>query len=151
MTDEFAEVKRVLKKLPSVIQDKVAVKASRSAATAIAKEARLRVPVRSGLLKRSIGVAKAKKSDTPKGKTRFYVLPKTKVNITKKAIVNGASAKLKLKDSAFYGHFLEFGTKHMHSRPFLLPAAKAAEKKAVDAFKKKVHTEVEKELKKANR
>ncbi len=147
MTDEFKEVKRVLKQLPPVLQHKVVTAAARAGAQVIAKEARRRVPVRSGLLKRSIGVAKAKKKDTPKDAVRFYVVPKTKVSINRKVSVNGQKGKLKAKVRAYHGHFVEFGTRKMAARPFLLPAAKAKQAEVVKVFQEKIHEGVEKEVK----
>lgn len=147
MTDEFKQVQQTLAKLPRVMQERVAVGGARAAAKVIAKEAKARVPVKTGLLKRSIGIGKAKKKDTPDGVVRFYVLPKTKVNFTKKVMVGDARAKLKVKATAFYGHFLEFGTKKMPAKPYLVPAAKATTSTSVEAFKKYVYKRTEKEVK----
>lgn len=141
-------VQKVLSKLPAIIQKKVVDKASRASAKVIATEAKKRVARRTGLLARSIGVAKAKPRNTPDGMVRFYVLPKTKVTISRRVVVNGKKGRLKAKTRVFYGHFLEFGTKKMKAKPFLLPAAKATSSKVVSTFKEKVFEEVEKEVRK---
>jgi len=148
MTDDFAEVKGVLKKLPAILQQKVVTSASRAAAKVIADDAKQRVARRTGLLASSIGVAKAKKRDTPHGVVRFYVIPKTKVVISKRVVVDGKKGRLRAKTRGYHGHFVEFGTKKMKAQPFLLPAAKANESKVVKVFKEKVFTGVDKELRK---
>jgi len=151
MTDEWSEVQQVISKLPDVMKEKVVVGATRAAASTIAKEAKARVPVKTGLLKRSIGIGKAKKSNTPDDVVRYFVLPKTKVNFTKKVLVGTAAAKMKVKATAFYGHFLEHGTKKMSARPFLVPAAKASETRAVEAFRAYIVKRVPKELERLRR
>lgn len=148
MTDEFIDIKRKLSKLPVILQDKIVTKASRAAASLIAKEAKRRVPVDRGLLKRSIGVAKAKKKDTPEGVIRFYVVPKSTVAFSRKVTVAGikGGGKLKAKVRAFHAHFVEFGTKKMGAKPFLLPAAKAVQPQVMSTFKEKIRSEIEKEV-----
>jgi len=150
-TDEFKEVQRVLRQLPAVLQHKVVTSAARASARVIAKEAKARVPVRSGLLQRSIGVAKAKKRDTPKDMVRFYVVPKTKVSISKKVLIGGKNAKLKAKMQSYHGHFVEFGTKNMNAQPYLLPAAEATRAQVVETFQQKIHEGVEKQVKRLAR
>jgi len=148
ITDEFAEVQRVLTKLPMVIQEKVVVGATRAAAKVVADEAKRRVPVDSGLLKKSIGVAKAKKKDTPKDSVRFYIVPKTKVSITQSQIIRGKKHKIRVKGKSFHGHFVEFGTKKMKAKPYLWPAAEASKTKAVKAFQDYAILRTEKEVRK---
>jgi len=151
ITDEFKDVQKVLQKLPATLQYKVVVKAARASARVIAKQAKANVPVKSGLLRKSIGVAKAKKSATPKDVVRFYVVPKSKVSISKKVIVGGRSGKLRAKVRAYHGHFVEFGTKKMKAIPYLLPAAKATRGQVVTTFREKIHEGVEKEVKRLAR
>lgn len=148
ITNEFLAVQNALSKLPGAIQDKVVVGASRAAAKVIAEDAKRRVKVDTGLLKKSIAVAKAKKADTPKGIVRFYVVPKTNVKFSAKATVGGKSAKVKGKTSSFHAHFLEFGTKNMQARPFLRPAMEATKDSTVKAFQDYALKRVEKEVKK---
>ncbi len=151
MTDEFAQVKRALEKLPGVIQQRVVVGATRVAAKVIADEAKQNVPVDTGLLKKSIGVAKAKKADTKEGHIKFYVVPKSKVSGTAKVSVNGVTGKLKYKTNAYYAHMVEFGTSKMAARPFLRPAFDNSADKSVKAFQDYAHKRVEKEVAKLGR
>lgn len=146
MTNSFREVIATLNKLPTEFQQKVVVGATRAGATVIAKEAKRLAPVDTGLLKMSIGVAKAKKKDTPEHHAKFYVVPKSTFKKTIKAKVGGENAKLKVKTKAYHAHFLEFGTSKMAAQPFLRPAVMNTEKEAVDAFKKYVFTRTPKLL-----
>jgi len=151
MTDGFREVQQRLGKLPGMIQQKVVVGASRAAAKVIADEARENVSVRSGLLKKSIGVAKAKKKDTKEGHVLFYVVPKSKVSFGAKVTVNGQSGKLKGKVNAYYAHMVEFGTVNMAAHPFLRPAFENAGNKSVKAFQEYALKRTDKEIAKLAR
>ncbi|MFT7880710.1 MAG: HK97-gp10 family putative phage morphogenesis protein [Sulfurimonas sp.] len=151
MTDEFLQVKKALEKLPGALQEKVVVGATRAAAKAVADEAKERVPVRTGLLKKSIGVAKAKKRDTELGHVKFYVVPKSKIAFTAKGKVDGMGVKVKTKTHAYYAHMVEFGTKNMAARPFLRPAFEDSADKSVDAFQEYALKRVEKEVRKLAR
>lgn len=148
MTDEFKEVKRVLTKLPDVMQKKVVTGATGAAARVIRDEAKRRVPKDTGVLQKSIIAKKAKKNNQPKEGIRYLILPKTKLEIKKKVIVNGQKGKLTAKFHAFYGRFIESGTKKMKAKPYLLPAAKATQNTAVMAFQKYVHKRTEIEVRK---
>jgi HK97 gp10 family phage protein len=148
MTSEFEAVQKTLSRLPAVIQQKVVVGAARAASRVIAKKAKELAPVDTGLLKKSIGIAKAKKKDTDPGHVKFYIVPKSVVSVRSKVSVGGRSGKLKAKVRAYHAHFLEFGTKNMAAKPYLLPAAKATTSDAVKAFREYVHNRVPVELKK---
>jgi HK97 gp10 family phage protein len=148
MTDEFKAVQKALSKIPSTLQEKVVVGATRAAARVIANEAKDRVPVKTGLLKKSIGIAKAKRADTPNGVIRFYVVPKSKISIGSKVSVGGKSGKLKAKVNAYYAHMVEFGTSKMAAHPFLRPAFENSGDKSVKAFQEYALKRTEKELKK---
>jgi len=148
MTDDFARLKEFLKKLPADIQQQVVKGATRSAANVIAKDARARVPVDTGLLKKSIAVRRAKKNNQKEGHEIYYVVPLTKVKFTAKAKINGQNAKLKATRYNFHAHLVEFGTSKMKAQPFLRPAYEASAESSVEAFKKYANERVEKEAKK---
>ena len=44
----------------------------------------------------------------------------------KKVYLAGYSSKGRAKISAFYGHFVEYGTKKMSAKPFMRPAVQRA-------------------------
>lgn len=152
MTAEFDAIKKALSKLPSAIQDKVVVGATRAAAKVIADEAKERVPVDTGLLKISIDIAKAKKADTQNGHVKFYVVPKSKIALTAKATLSdGRSAKVKVKQFAWYAHMVEFGKSHSKPQPFLRPAYENSAEKSVKAFQDYALARVDKEIRKLAR
>lgn len=100
-----------LRRLPDSVQDKVKA-ATLQGAEMIADDARNRVPVRSGKLKRSI---KARRSE----KNEF-----------------GAVAG----SDEFYSRFVEFGTQKTTAQPFLFPAFKANRKRVMDNVRRSVKT-----------
>jgi len=148
ITDEFKKVQKTLSKLPHVLQEKVVVGATRAAAKTIADDAKRRVPVKSGLLKKSIGVKKAKKQFTPDNVVKYIIAPMSKVRVTKKVIAAGKSGKLKASLISYHGGFVEFGTKNMKAKPYLAPAMRANRSKAVKAFQSYAILRTEKELRK---
>lgn len=152
MTDGFREVQKALEELPAVMKEKVVVGATRAATKVIADEAKRNVPVDTGLLKKSIGVSKAKKSDTEQNHVKFYVVPKSKILFSKKVtLADGSIGKLKSKIYAYYAHMVEFGTKNMAPRPYLRPAYQNSAKKAVQAFQDYALKRVEREVRKLRR
>jgi len=146
ITDEFKAVQDALKKLPAHLQQKVVVGATRASAAVIAKEAKENVPVRTGLLKKSISVRMVPKSKTPKGHVHFYVVPLTKVRFTANVTVNGQSGKLKATRTAYYAHMVEFGTSKMAAQPFLRPAFENSADKSVKAFQAYALKRTDKEI-----
>ncbi len=146
MTNEFLQVQKALEKLPGVLQQKVVVGASRAAAKVVADEAKENVPVRSGLLKKSISVRMVPKRKTEHGHVKFYVVPLSKVSFNSKVTVNGQSGKLKGKVNAYYAHMVEFGTSKMAAHPFLRPAFENSADKSVKAFQAYALKRAEKEI-----
>lgn len=156
MSNEFKHIQKTLAKLPIVIRQKVVTGAARRAARVIEKEAESIVAQDTGALKASIGVAKAKKKDTPDDVVRYYIVPKSVLRVNKRVKVNGQAAKLKAKTHLYYAHFLEFGftlrdgTKHA-GNPFLLPAARAKKDEALKEFRDYTIIRTEKEVKRLAR
>lgn len=118
---------KLLGDLPKKIGERVALKALRSGARLIQKEAAANVPIRTqegfkavttggskfrlpGLLKKSIRVVRNRDAERQRGKS-FVVSV-------------GPSRE------AFYGMFLEFGTKHISAKPWLRPAFDGNKKEA---------------------
>lgn len=152
MTESFKKVKQALEKLPDAIQQKVVVGATRKATSVIAKEAKDNVPERTGLLKKSIGVAKAKKKDTPLHHVKFFVVPKSKILFSKKVtLADGGTGKLKVQANAYYAHMVEYGTKNMVAQPYLRPAMESKADEAVKAFQDYAIKRVDKEIARLNK
>ncbi len=151
MTDEFADIKKKLGQLPGIIQQRVVVGATRAAAKVVADEAKENVPVRTGLLKKSIAVRMVPKRKTADGHVKFYVVPLSKVKGTAKVSVGGQSGKLKYTTYAYYAHMVEFGTSKMAAQPFLRPAFLNSADKSVKAFQEYALKRIEKEVAKLGR
>jgi len=108
------EIVMNLEKLEKKIQRKFVRKAMREGAKVLLNEARARVPVRTGNLKKSLGI----NTRTKKGNIEMYVSPR-----------KGG------KYDGYYGLFVELGTKKMSARPFLRPAFEAKGEEAVKVFR----------------
>lgn len=123
------ELLRKLRQLPEKVQKRVVVGAVRAAAKPLIKEARAKVPVDTGNLKKSIGVTKRRSKN--KNIIHFSISPR------KGGKYNG-----------FYGHFVEFGTSKMPAKPFLRPAFESKGKETIEAAKQYMARRIDKELKK---
>jgi len=146
ITDEFKAVQDALKKLPAHLQQKVVVGATRASATVIAKEAKTIVPVRTGLLKKSISVRMVPKRKSKSGHVQFYVVPLTKMKFTANIKVGGQKAKLKGNRTVFYAHMVEFGTEKMSAQPFMRPAYENSADSSVRAFQAYALKRTDKEI-----
>jgi len=127
-----------LKKLEEKVQKKVARGTARAAAKPFVEEAKRRAPVKTGNLRKSIGII-AKRSKTP-GIVRFWVGPRSGRH---------------LKSDGFYGAFVEYGHQikkdkkvvgTVSPKPFIRPAAESALEKSINAAKKYFIDQVEKEI-----
>lgn len=102
----FKEIEKVLKALPGRLAEAELTKATRAGANVIRKEARARAP-RGG-----VSSEMSKKFGPLHKKIRSARVKKTRRSV--EFVVN--------EGSAFYGGFLEFGTRHISPRPWLTPA-----------------------------
>ncbi len=92
-------------------------KALRAATRPVIKDARIRVPVASGLLKKQI---------------------KASVSVKR----TFAQARIGFGSKAFYGMFIELGSRFIAARPFLRPAFDAKKTEVVETFNKKLTAEL---------
>lgn len=140
------EMELVLRKLPDYVAKKTLTAALRKAAEPILDEARNLAPV----------------GDESKGRVRLRTSKRGKVTIA-----NYGKLKLSLKivtvpakltahsatvavtvGKAFWGMFLEFGTRFMSPRPFMRPAFESRKMEALDRLGKSLGEEIEKAAKK---
>ena len=119
------EILKKLKKLPERVQKNVLTGAIRASAKPIIKEARRLVPVRSGTLKKSIGVRKRRSKD--------------------RKIIKFSIAPLS-KKGGFYGMFVENGTSKMAAHPFMRPAFEKEGKNTIKAAKEYMNKRIDKEI-----
>ena len=126
---DFKKLMKGLQKFPANIQKNVMNGAIRAGAAYVRDEAKKRVPVRSGTLKRSLTVRKVRVRDKN--------LVKYKVVLT-----HGKGAK----NDAYYGSMVEFGTSKLPAQPFMRPAAQQSAPKVVEASRKYLAARYAKEV-----
>lgn len=115
------ELGAALKELDDRVQKRIARSATAAGARVIANEAKARVPVASGNVKKNIRTANLKPYKTG--------LQQTAV---------GVRVKGKTEESAFYWTFLEFGTAKMAPKPFIRPAFEAKKEEAATKIKEQL-------------
>lgn len=122
----FKEIEQVLKALPGRLAERELTNATRAGANVIRKEARARAP-RGG-----VSSAMSKKFGPLHKKIRSRRVKKTRRSV--EFVIN--------EGSAFYGKFLEFGTKNIAPQPWITPAfdtkASAAVQKVFERLAKGV-------------
>lgn len=153
MADNFSvklegveQLKLTLESMPKKIRDKVVRSALRRAALIISKDAKARAPVlsaenqarqglgrrerrRPGTVKRRISVRPSKFARRAGDEGVFIgvkPLQKNERHLGKRSARN--------PNDPFYWWYLEFGTRKMRKRPFLMPAASAKGEQAIQQF-----------------
>lgn len=124
--------------------------ALRKGATAGAKVAQRaiqsRAPVRKGVLKRNI-VLRSQRSQSPGSQQTVVVRirnVKKKYAGTKANTRQGKAGKAyEAEGPAFYGRFIELGTKNMAAKPFMRPAFDAAESEISKAVEDAIAAEID--------
>jgi len=126
-----------LQKLPEKVQKRVVNGAVRASAKPIIQEARALVPVKTGNLRKSIGVTKRRQKGTI---VEYDVSPR-----------KGG------KYDGFYGQFVEFGHSivrkgkvvgHAAPHPFMRPAFENKAEESIEAFRNYMRQRLDKELSK---
>ena len=118
-----------LQKFPKNIQKNVMVGAVRAGANIIRDEARRKVPIKTGTLKKSIVSIQRKAQN---GQITFSVTPSRGGN-----------------NDGWYAHFVEFGTSHSSAKPFLRPAFDQSNNESLEASKRYIAERIPQELAKA--
>lgn len=146
------DLKRALEELGTDLRLKVVRAALRDAARLIATDAKARAPVLSrgtafrtpGLVRRSIGVLISKDAKA-RGEIGVYVRVRRPRGAALRAFkrATGRDGGANPLDP-FYWKFLEFGTKKMRARPFMLPAFNARATQAIDVFSRRIGERIEK-------
>lgn len=141
MDKELEELSKKLKKFPHDLQDRVVIFATRKSALRLRKEVKARAPMHTGFLRQSIGISKIKERDSKVGHIEYFVGIRRRVK-SKLAPMRGGG-KL---PTAFYGAFLEEGTKYMKKKPFMLESLEKSEDELLAEFKKGFKAKFEKEI-----
>lgn len=131
---DMGDLLKKLKILPDKIQKNVLTGAIRAGATLISKEAKLRVPVKTGLLKKSIGVVKHRKDRRNPTIVSFIIAPRSKyMHKNQKKPYN-------------YGRIVEFGTSGRTPKPYMRPAYKTKGTQSIRAVEQYMEKRIDKEL-----
>ena len=139
------DLKRAIADLTWDLRRKVVVGALRDAGAPMARQARQNAPTLKtahpyrlpGTLKRSIIVRASKRFRGQNGEIGVYIAVRKR---------NGLSGKASARNpfDPFYWRFQEFGTRKMTANPFLGPAFNANASRAIDIFKTRLKTRIDK-------
>lgn len=113
------ELDALFRAFPSKVRRRLLRGALAKAAAVVLAEAKLLVPVRTGLLKRSLKVGA--------GRPRRYL-------VTRGVQTQGGL----FRGKTFYGGMQEFGTKRMRAHPFLRPALDSQRVRVVELFRQEM-------------
>lgn len=114
---------KTLRTLPKKVEKKVIMKALRKGGRVIIKDARARVPVRTGKLRKSLF---QKAAPARRGKLLLQVAT---------------------KKEAWYAHLVEFGTSTTRAQPFLRPAMDSKTNEAIAEIGKQIFQGILEEIK----
>ena len=126
------ELQMALEDLPKELMKSALSSVLRSGGKIIENAAKSKVPVRDGLLKRSIGT----NVKTHKGQTTARVGPRTGFkgkSLGMKTNKNGVRSE-RFSDPNRYSHLVEFGTSHSAAKPFIRPAIDSTATEVVGAM-----------------
>lgn len=124
------ELERALMQLPEEVSGKALQTAVNAAGRLIKQETQDRAPV--GTVSHWIG-RKSKNKRAEPGNLRKYIRMQRLRNSKFSAAV-----AITWSGNAFYGKFLEFGTRYMKAQPFIRPAFDARSNDAVELLKKRL-------------
>jgi HK97 gp10 family phage protein len=136
----LVELGDAFRKLTAEMQNKVARQATGSAAQVVRKLARRNIQtspsIETGSLLDAVIVKKLPASETPPFTSAHAVTVRGRGKKSKKTGRRQASA--------WYAHFIEFGTVRMPAEPFLGPAIRNGAQDALNAMVEKLRTAIEK-------
>jgi HK97 gp10 family phage protein len=143
--DGLGELKHAISVLTADLKRKVVRSALRDAAAPIAKAARAKAPVLKGdhtyrlpgTLKRSIITKASKEFNGKNGEIGVYVAVRKRKGL-------GGEVGARNPFDPFYWRFQEFGTQHHRAQPFMGPAFDANASRAIDIFKARLKTRIDK-------
>lgn len=139
-------LRKALRELPDKIQSRVLSGAVASGARVVLKEARARVRVDTGLLRRMLRATRGKRNGS-EAAAFVTVRRLSKKKIAEYKRNTGKAAATNAMDP-FYWSILEFGKSTRTAHPFIRPAFNATKKDAAEAIKKALQAGIEKEAKK---
>lgn len=139
------ELREALLQLPRKLDRPILNQALRAGARLMVLEARSRVAVLHGVVKKNI-FARAIRPEPRMAATVIFAVRKLTVKqIIKRKAFNIKRGLARYASDPFYWRFLEFGTSKMAARPFMRPAFEAKKVAAVAAFSTVMGPRIEKE------
>lgn len=134
----LAELDRALRELlPASVRGRPLRAAVAAGARIVAKEAKSRVPVDSGLVRSRI---------------RVMSNPQQQRQARAESVVGvRRSGKARKDQDPYYWRFVEFGTRKMRARPFLRPALEAKRNEATQMIRERLAKRIEAEVAKLRR
>lgn len=127
------ELQVAMRDLPRKLQRSTIQKALRAAALPMRDDARSRVPVNTGAVRRQIVVQRSRLFTGKNG--IFGVVLRVRA-INKRMRAKGVA-------DPFYWKFLEFGTSKMPAQPFMRPAFEGNKQRALDVLTSSIRTGIE--------
>ena len=143
----LGELMNALKAYPQNLRRKACEPALKEITRRIRDDARAHAPKDTGELAKHIIDATSRSPSPAIIKRAIFVRKIRKVSRKsyermklkgKRVYLAGYSSTGRAKISAFYGHFVEYGTKKMSARPFMRPASKAVEARANEIFERHI-------------
>lgn len=135
------ELDDFLKSLPEKLQRKALMQATAAGARVLRDSARGRIPVRVNPPGPMKVYKKASRARLP-----GYLKAALGIWRIKKGTTSTVTYGIGARGYAFYGKFLEFGTKYITARPFLRPALDSAHLWAIEAVASVLRQKIEKEI-----
>ena len=143
----LGELMNALKAYPQNLRRKACDPALKEITRRIRDDARAHAPKDTGELAKHIIDASSRSPSPAIIKRAIFVRKIRKVSRKsyermklkgKRVYLAGYSSTGRAKISAFYGHFVEYGTKKMSAKPFMRPASKAVEARANEIFERHI-------------
>lgn len=151
--DGLKQLLKGLEEFKKSTQRSILERALKKAAKPVADTAKALAPVKTGKLKKSIGMkvirnnagkaayAEAMKGGASKGEAAAAA---REANSAARAAGNGPSALVRVQATAPHAHFVEWGTKHSGAHPFLGPAYLEGKKSVPVSIAADIKIEMEK-------
>ena len=139
------ELDAVLRMLPKAIRQEAMASALRVAANVIRKETKAQAPRQDAYSIRALTtVYNSKRGRRVRFAKIKYGFLADNIRVTTRKHKAGAVVATIHNGKAYWGMFLEFGTKHMAARPWLTPAFEAKQGETLEVLGKRLGANIEK-------
>lgn len=139
-------LQKQLEQLTQATTKKVLRSSGRKALNVYVKDAKGKVPVDTGNLKKSIGIISAKRQ----GKEKVNLIAGPRRAKGKEMQVDGETV-MKGEMKGYHAHLVEFGTVEMPAQPYLRPALDATQDQIIKTYSEEIWTQIKIQAKKGNK